>query len=59
VVPYLIGGLALAFLVVLTIGGLTGRVRVQGCCSVADPSRDLRMRMPDSAEAPATAPHDQ
>lgn len=32
------------FLIVLVVGGLTGRVRTSPCCSTADPSRDLRIR---------------
>lgn len=43
-IEYLIGGVVIAFLVALIVGGLTGRVRVRGCCSIADPSQDLRMR---------------
>lgn len=44
-VPYLIGALVLAFLVFLVVGALTGRVKVQSCCSLTgDPDTDLRMR---------------
>ncbi|MFY9914145.1 MAG: hypothetical protein WAK18_05740 [Nocardioidaceae bacterium] len=40
----MIGGLAGLVLVVLLVGGLTGRVKLRSCCAVADPSNDLRMR---------------
>lgn len=43
-IEYLIGGVVMVFLVALIVGGLTGRVRARGCCSVADPSQDPRMR---------------
>lgn len=43
---------------VLLLGALSGRVRLTNCCSVADPSKDLRMRaafdQASSAEGPAT-----
>lgn len=32
-------------LVVLLVGAVTGRVRLTSCCSPADPSNDLRMRV--------------
>lgn len=41
---YLIGGIVIAFLVLLILGALTGRVKSRSCCSVADPRQDLRMR---------------
>ncbi len=41
---YLIGGLVIAFLVVLVLGAVTGRVKSRSCCSIADPRQDLRMR---------------
>jgi hypothetical protein len=41
---YLLATPVLLLLVTLIVGGLTGRVRVSSCCSIADPSRDLRMR---------------
>jgi hypothetical protein len=44
VIEYLIGGVVMVFLVALIVGGLTGRVRARGRCSVADPSQDPRMR---------------
>ncbi len=44
-VVYLIGASALAFIVVLAYGAITGRVKLDdGCCCPSDPSRDLRMR---------------
>ena len=41
---YLISGLVLTFLVLLVLGAATGRINLGACCSIADPSRDLRMR---------------
>lgn len=41
---YVLGIPVLLFLGALAYGGLTGRVRMSPCCSVADPSKDLRMR---------------
>jgi hypothetical protein len=45
----------------LVYGGLTGRVRMSSCCSVADPSKDLRMRelSPNSEHANGDAPTDE
>lgn len=40
---FVLSAVVLVFLLVLLIGGLTGRVRAS-CCSAADPARDLRMR---------------
>lgn len=39
-----LGVIALAFLVLLTVGAVSGRVTLTSCCSVADPRRDSRMR---------------
>ena len=36
-IRYLLGGAVAAFMVVLAIGGLTGRVRAKGCCSTGEP----------------------
>ena len=41
---YVFGVPTLIFLVVVVVGGLTGRIRLTSCCTVADPRRDLRMR---------------
>jgi hypothetical protein len=42
---YVFGVPAVLFLIALVYGGLTGRVRLSsGCCAVADPRKDLRMR---------------
>jgi hypothetical protein len=41
---YVFGVPTLIFLVVMVVGGLTGRIRLTSCCTVADPRRDLRMR---------------
>lgn len=43
-VRYVVGIPFLVLVVALALGALTGRVRTQGCCAVADPARDLRMR---------------
>jgi hypothetical protein len=48
---YLIGGLVIAFLVVLVVGAVTGRIKSRSCCSVADPRQDLRMRGAFEGEA--------
>lgn len=34
---------AIAFALVL-VGAITGRIKITNCCSIADPSKDLRMR---------------
>jgi hypothetical protein len=53
-VAYLLATPVFLFLVALVVGGVTGRVQVSSCCSIADPSRDLRMRsaygQPEGAE---------
>lgn len=41
---YVLGIVAGAFLVVLVLAAVTGRLRLGSCCAVADPSKDLRMR---------------
>ncbi|MGZ5385265.1 MAG: hypothetical protein ACXWH0_14960 [Acidimicrobiia bacterium] len=41
---YLIAAVVLASLLALVVGAVTGRVRVQSCCTAADPAKDLRMR---------------
>lgn len=48
---YLIGGVVIAFLVLLVVGAVTGRVKSRSCCSVADPRQDLRMRGAFEGEA--------
>lgn len=44
-IRYVIGSAVIVFMVVLTYGGITGRVRLKdrGCCTT-DPGKDLRMR---------------
>jgi hypothetical protein len=44
-VELILGGVVIAFLVFIVIGAVTGRVKVQSCCSLSatDPRRDLRM----------------
>ena len=41
---YVAAGLVLAFVVLLVLGGLTGRVRPRSCCAPGDAEQDLRMR---------------
>lgn len=41
---YVVGGVVVAFLLLLVFGALTGRLRMQSCCAPVDPTRDLRMR---------------
>ncbi len=41
-IPNILGGVVAVFFVVIIVGGLTGRVRLKGCCGIADPSEDLR-----------------
>ncbi len=41
---YVLGSLVLTFLVTLTALAVTGRLVLRSCCTIADPSRDLRMR---------------
>jgi hypothetical protein len=52
--PYVLGALAIAFLALMVLGAATGRVKMNGCCTVTDPSRDLRMR--DAFETPEIGP---
>ena len=40
---YLLGGIVVAFALLMAWGAITGRVKVRSCCAV-DPRRDLRMR---------------
>ena len=41
---YFLGGLVIAFIIIMLVGGLTGRARAKSCCVVADPAKDSRMR---------------
>lgn len=43
-VGYAVAAVLVAFVVALIVAAVTGRVRLGGCCSPADPRRDLRMR---------------
>lgn len=43
-VEYVVAAVLIAFVVALIFASVTGRVRLNGCCSPADPRRDLRMR---------------
>lgn len=55
---YVVGIPVLVFLVALVYGGLTGRVRMTSCCSIADPRRDLRMRAAFEDDDAPVAPRD-
>jgi hypothetical protein len=57
-VVYALAGLVVLFLVVLVLGAVTGRVKVRGCCSAADATRDRRMRaaFEDEPAAPVAVP---
>lgn len=50
---YILGGLVIMFLAALVVGAALGRVKIQSCCSVADPARDLRMRQSGTTAADA------
>lgn len=39
-----LGSLVLTLLVTITALAVTGRLVLRSCCTIADPSRDLRMR---------------
>jgi hypothetical protein len=41
---WVIAALVMVPVVALVFGAVTGRTRVSSCCSVADPTKDLRMR---------------
>ena len=40
----ILGSVVVAFMLMLVVGALTGRVRAQSCCGAGDARRDLRMR---------------
>jgi hypothetical protein len=40
----ILGFVVAAFILVLAVGALTGRIRAQSCCGAGDARRDLRMR---------------
>jgi len=40
----ILGLVVAAFMLVLAVGALTGRVRARSCCGAGDARRDLRMR---------------
>ncbi len=48
-IKLVLGGLVVAFVILMVIGGLTGRVRAQSCCGIADADKDLRMRTPETS----------
>ena len=41
---YLLGGIVVLYIIAMTVGALTGRVRIRPCCGVSDPWRDPRLR---------------
>ncbi|MEJ7634729.1 hypothetical protein [Aeromicrobium sp.] len=41
---YVLAAFALIVLVLTVVLAVTGRIKPTNCCSVADPSKDLRMR---------------
>ena len=55
-IKYLLAAPLVLFLILLIIGGLTGRVRLQSCCSIADPDKDVRMKESAPIVADANAP---
>lgn len=55
-VQYVIGGVVIAFLVLLVLGAVTGRVRSRSCCTISDPRQDLRMRGAFAEEPPPAPP---
>jgi len=56
---YLLGGIVLVFLLLLVVGAVTGRVNLRSCCSIADPSRDMRMRAAFETESRPPEPGDR
>ena len=40
---YLLGGIVVLYIIAMTVGALTGRVRIRPCCGVSDPRRDPRL----------------
>ncbi|MEO8330493.1 MAG: hypothetical protein ABI586_10845 [Candidatus Nanopelagicales bacterium] len=44
VLRYVIALPFVAFLVVFTLGMISGRIRARNCCGTANPEQDLRMR---------------
>jgi hypothetical protein len=42
--PIVLAVIAILPAAVILLGALSGRIRLTNCCSVADPSKDLRMR---------------
>lgn len=42
-IRFMLGGIVITFLLVMVIGGLTGRVKARSCCSLGPPDWDVRM----------------
>lgn len=40
---YVLGVLAIFFVIALVAGAITGRVKARSCCTVVPPERDARM----------------
>ena len=53
-----IGSLIVLSLVALVLGAVSGRVRLESCCTPSDPSRDLRMRDAFEHDEPTAGPGD-
>ena len=43
-IRYLVAAPVVIFIVVMAVGGLTGRIRARQCCALPDASMDARMR---------------
>jgi len=52
-VRYLLAAIVVLPVLALAVGALTGRVRARSCCSIADPAKDLRMRVDEPPVPPA------
>lgn len=52
-VKFLFVSVALLYVAILTVGALSGRIRLrQRCCAPSDPAKDLRMRAAFEDDAP-------
>ncbi|MBK6872719.1 MAG: hypothetical protein IPJ14_16485 [Kineosporiaceae bacterium] len=50
---FLFVSVALLYVAILTVGALSGRIRLrQRCCAPSDPAKDLRMRAAFEDDAP-------
>lgn len=55
---YVLGGIAALLLLALAVGGLTRRIDLTSCCSIADPRHDARMRAAFEDAPPERTPAD-